>query len=262
MLARAVRAAAPVTAAVRQPMARGYKPSATRLAQRQDTLFTAFLQSTARHVVRGDTMRNEAWGPVWHATHKAPGMIPAGRHGLDEEATWGHSDRDGRVEGQGASCVVAHAPWVLGTFTDMRPSANAATRLWWAPGPLRGVVTPVIMDGKADEPARCAEWKRQSTMTLLTPPRNHRDPTAARPQMLHARHRPTNRPLRQPRGQTVAPRPGVVTDIFARDRGWRRGHRHPRWRFAAMGGAVQRHQARALKAHRSTWQITQEVLGL
>jgi len=32
--------------------------------------------------------------------------------------------------------------------------------------------------------------------------------------------------------------------------------------FAAMGVAVQLHQAKALKEHRSPWKIKQEVLGL
>jgi hypothetical protein len=41
-----------------------------------------------------------------------------------------------------------------------------------------------------------------------------------------------------------------------------RGQQNNRWLFAAMGIAVQLHQARALKAHRSTWKIKQEVLGL
>jgi hypothetical protein len=49
-------------------------------------------------------------------------------------------------------------------------------------------------------------------------------------------------------------------DIFALERCWMRGHRNNRWLFAAMGVAVQLHQARALKTHRSTWKIKQEVL--
>jgi hypothetical protein len=124
------------------------------------------------------------------------------------------------------------------------------------------VVTTVIMDGNADDQALFAELQRQRKMTLLTTPRNHRDQTEARQQMIHILNLPKHRKLRQQRGQTVEPTPGVVKDICALERCWMRGHRHNRWLFAAMGVAVQLHQARALKAHRSTWKIKQEVLGL
>jgi len=80
--------------------------------------------------------------------------------------------------------------------------------------------------------------------------------------MINVLNLPQNRRLRQQRGQTVEPMPGVVKDIFALERCWMQGQRNNRWLFAAMGVAVQLHQARALKAHRSTWKIKQEVLGL
>ena len=80
--------------------------------------------------------------------------------------------------------------------------------------------------------------------------------------MIQVLNLPTNRRLRKQRGQTVEPMQGVVKDIFALDRCGMRGSRHNRWLFAAMGVAVQLHQARALRAHRSTWKIKQEVLGL
>jgi hypothetical protein len=88
------------------------------------------------------------------------------------------------------------------------------------------------------------------------------DHTEVRQQMINVLNRPTNRRLRQQRGQTVEPMQGVVKDIFALERCWMRGHRHNRWLFAAMGVVVQQHQARALKAHRSPWKIKQAVLGL
>jgi hypothetical protein len=99
-------------------------------------------------------------------------------------------------------------------------------------------------------------------MTLWTTPRQQSDQTAARPRMIPVLHLPIHRQLRQQRGQTVEPRQGVSQDSFALARCWMRGHRHNRWRFAAMGGAVQLPRARALKAPGSTWKITQEVLGL
>jgi hypothetical protein len=144
----------------------------------------------------------------------------------------------------------------------MRNRAHEAKRLWLKTGSLRGVVTTVMMDGRADDQALFAEFQRQRGMTLLTTPRRHSDHTAERQQMIKVLNRPINRKLRRQRGQTVEPMQGVVKDIFALDRCWMRGYRNNRGLFAAMGVAVQRHQARALKAHRSPWRIKQEVLGL
>ena len=76
--------------------------------------FTAFLRSTARTVVSGATMMHNALGPVWHAQHQAPGLLPEGRRGVDQEVTWSKRPRDGWVEVQGAFGVVAHSPWMLG----------------------------------------------------------------------------------------------------------------------------------------------------
>ena len=86
--------------------------------------------------------------------------------------------------------------------------------------------------------------------------------TAARQQMISVLNLPTNRRLRQQRGQTVEPMQGLVKDIFALEHCWMHGHRNNRWLFAAMGVTVQMHQARALKRQHSVWKIKQEVLGL
>jgi hypothetical protein len=99
-------------------------------------------------------------------------------------------------------------------------------------------------------------------MTLLTTPRRHTNHTAERQQMIQILNRPSNRKLRRQRGQTGEPMQGVVKDIFALDRCWMRGQRNHRWLVAAMGVAVQLHQAKALKACRSPWMINREVLGL
>jgi hypothetical protein len=223
---------------------------------------TSFLQRTSCQVVSGDTMMNKALGPVWHTKHKAQGLLPERLRGVDQEATWSKSRSDGWMYGHGSFCLVSHNPCLLGAFKYMRNSAHEATRLWWETGQLRGLVTTVIMDGKADDQALLAEFQRQRQMTLLTTPRSNSNHTEARQRMIHVLNLPKNRQLRRQRGQTMEPMQGVVKDIFALDRCWMRGHRQNRWLFAAMGGAVQRHQARALKAHRSTWKITQEVLGL
>jgi hypothetical protein len=207
-------------------------------------------------------MMNKALGPVWHTKQKAQGIIPEGLRGLDTEATWSTSHRDGWVYGQGSFCVVSQRPCRLGAIKYMSNSAHEAKRLWWETGHLRGVVETVVMDSKADDQALLSEFQRQRGMTLLTTPRNNRAHPEERQHMIKVRNLPKNRRWRQQRGQTVAPMQGVVTDIFALQRCWMRGQRNNRWLFAAMGGAVQLHQARALKAHRSTWKIKQEVLGL
>jgi hypothetical protein len=207
-------------------------------------------------------MMNKAWGPVWHTKHKAQGITPEGRHGLDREATWSNSRSDGWVYGPGAFWLVAHAPCLLGAFTYMRNRAHEATRLWLETSHLRGVVKTVMTDGKADDKDLFAEFQRQRGMTLLTTPRKKSEQTAARQQMLNVLNRPINRRRRQQRGQTVEPMQGVIKDIFALERCRMRGHRNNRWLFAAVGVAVPLHQARALNAHRSPWKSKREVLGL
>jgi hypothetical protein len=223
--------------------------------------FKSFLQRTSSKVISGDKMMNKAWGPVWHTKQKAQGLIPEGLHGVDREATWAKSQSDGWVYGHGSFCLVSHRPCVLGAFKDMRNSAHEAKRLWLETGHLQGVVTTVVMDRKADDQALFAEFQRQRGMTLLTTPRKNSDHTAARQQMINMLNRPVNRRLRQQRGQTVEPMQGVVKDVFALERCWMRGHHNNHWLFAAMGVAVQLHQARAFKVHRSTWKIKQDVLG-
>jgi hypothetical protein len=224
--------------------------------------FKSFLQSTSSKVVSGDKMMNKALGPVWHAKHKAQGIIPDGLRGVDQEATWGKSHYDGWVYGHGSFCLVSHRPCVLGAFKYMRHSAHEAKRLWWETGHLRGVIETVIMDGKADDKDLFAEFQRQRGMTLLTTPRKNSDHTTERRQMISVLNQPKNRRLRKRRGQTVEPMQGLVKDIFALERCWMRGHRNNRWLFAVMGVTVQMHQARALKRQRSVWKIKQEVLGL
>jgi hypothetical protein len=224
--------------------------------------FKSFLQSTSSKIVSGDKMMNKALGPVWHATHKAQGMMPDRLRGVDQDATWSKSHYDGWVYGHGSFCLVSHSPCVLGAFKYMRNSAHEAKRLWLETGHLRGIIETVIMDGKADDKDLFAEFQRQRGMTLLTTPRKNSDHTAERQQMIKILNRPKNRRLRKQRGQTVEPMQGVVKDIFALERCWMRGHRNNRWLFAAMGVTVQMHQARALKRQRSVWKIKQEVLGL
>jgi hypothetical protein len=224
--------------------------------------FTSFLQSTSSQVVSGDKMMNKALGPVWHAKHKAQGIIPEGLRGVDQEATWSKSHSDGWVYGHGSFCLVAHSPCVLGAFKYIRNSAHEAKRLWLETGHLRGVITTVVMDGKADDQALFSEFQRQREMTLVTTPRKNSDHTVERQQMINVLNQPQNCRLRRQRGQTVEPMQGVIKDIFALERCWMHGYRNNRWLFAAMGVTVQIHQARALKRQRSVWKLKQEILGL
>jgi hypothetical protein len=80
-------------------------------------------------VVSGDTMMHKAWGPVWHTKQKAQGILPEGLRGLDQEATWSKSHRDGWVYGPGSFCLVAHSLDLLGAFKYLRNSAHEAKRL-------------------------------------------------------------------------------------------------------------------------------------
>jgi hypothetical protein len=166
----------------------------------------SFLGHPSRKVVGGDKMMHTAWGPVWPTQQRAQGSLPAGRHGLDQAATWGKSHSDGWMDGHGSRCLVPHDPCVLGAFKDIRNSAHAANRLGLETGPLRGVITTVLRDRRADDKELLAEWQRQRGMTLWTTPRTNSDHTAERQAMIHVRNQPKSRRLRQQRGQTVEPR--------------------------------------------------------
>jgi hypothetical protein len=166
------------------------------------------------------------------------------------------------VYGHGAFGLVSHGPVVLGAFKAMRNSAHEATRRWWETGPLKGLVQTGMMDSKADDQALFLEFRRQRGMTLLTWPRRNSDHTARRRAMIHLLNRPRDTRLSKERGQTVEAMQGVVKEIVGVERCWRRGHRNNRWLFAAMGVAVQLHQAKALQEERSMWKIKQEILGL
>jgi hypothetical protein len=159
-------------------------------------------------------------------------------------------------------CLVSHRPVVLDAFKAMRISPHEATRLWLETGPLKGVVKTVIMDRKADGQALLCEFRRVRGTTLLTWPRRNSDHTARRRAINRVLNRPRNKRLYKERAQTMEPMQGLVKEIVGLAWCWRRGHRNSRWLFAAMGDAVQLHQAQALNEQRSTWKIKQEVLGL
>jgi hypothetical protein len=51
-----------------------------------------------------------ARGPVWHSPSRKRGVVPAGLHGVDTEAAWGHSDYHSWVWGYSFEVVVTAPP--------------------------------------------------------------------------------------------------------------------------------------------------------
>ena len=96
-------------------------------------------------------MMVHARGPVWHRKQQAQGIIPKGLRGLDTDGTWSYSRSEGWVYGHGTFCLVACKHRILGAFKWMRNSANEAKRMWLETGKLKGLITTVLMDSKADD---------------------------------------------------------------------------------------------------------------
>jgi hypothetical protein len=211
--------------------------------------------------VSADKMMIHARGPVWHRKQQAQGIIPQGLHGLDTDGTWSYSKSAGWVYGHGTFCLVACKSRMLGAFKWMRNSGNEAKRMWLETGKLKGLITTVLMDSKADDKDLFREFQRQRHMLLLTAPRKGADKSPARHRMVQVLKQRKNKRLYRQRGYTVEPMQGLVKDIFELERCWMRGQANNRWLFAAMGVAVQMEQDRAWQAGRSTWTIKSEVLG-
>jgi hypothetical protein len=103
----------------------------------------------------------QARGPVGHRQQQPQGISPAGLHGLDTEATWSDSQSGGWVYGHGTVCLVVCQRGLLGTCKWMRNSGHEAKRLWLERGQLKGLLTTVLMDRKADDQAWLFELPRQ-----------------------------------------------------------------------------------------------------
>lgn len=206
-------------------------------------------------------MMVHARGPVWHRKHQEQGVIPEGLRGLDTDGTWSYSKSDGWVCGHGTFCMVACKSRILGAFKWMRNSGNEAKRMWLETGKLKGLITTVLMDSKADDKDLFFEFARQRKMLLLTTTRKGMDKSAQRQRMIAVLKEKKNKRVYKQRGYTVEPMQGLVKDIFELERCWMRGNENNRWLFAAMGVVVQMHQYRAWEEGRSTWAIKQEVLG-
>ena len=202
----------------------------------QDTFSKFFHQTTCDKVVSADKMRIQARGPVWHRKQQKQGIIPKGLRGLDTAGTWSYSQSDGWVYGHGTFCLVACKNRLLGAFKWMRTSGNEAKRMWMETGKLKGRITTVLMDSKADDQALFREFQRQRQMLLLTTPRKGADKSPTRQQMVKVLNQRKNKKLSQQRSYTVEPMQGLLKDIFELERCWMRGKANNRWLFAAIGG--------------------------
>jgi hypothetical protein len=137
---------------------------------------------------------------------------------------------------------------MLGAFKWMRNSGNEAKRMWLETGKLKGVITTVLMDSKADAKDLFFELRRQREMLLLTTSRKGADKSPARQRMVRVLKQRKNQRLYKQRSYTVEPLQGLIKDIFELERCWMRGNENNRWLFAAMGVAVQLHQYRGATA--------------
>jgi hypothetical protein len=103
---------------------------------------------------------------------------------------------------------------MLGVFKWMRNSGNEAKRRWLETGKLKGLITIVLMDRKADDKDLFREFQRQRHMLLLTTPRKGADKSPARRRMVQVLKQRKNKRLYKQRGYTVEPRQGLVKDSF------------------------------------------------
>ena len=124
----------------------------------------------------------------------------------------------------------------------MRTSGHEAKRLWLETGKLKGLLTTVLMDSKADDHALFFERQRQRHILVRTTTRKGQDKSPNRKRMIKVLQQPKNTLLYKQRSYTVEPLQGLVKDIFELERCWMRGNENNRWLFAAMGVVVQRHQ--------------------
>ena len=91
----------------------------------------------------------------------------------------------------------------LYAFKWMRNSGNEAKRLWVETGKLKGVITTVLMDSKADDQDLFREFQRQRHMLLLTTPRKGADKSPARQRMVKVLKQRKNRRIYKQRSYPV-----------------------------------------------------------
>jgi hypothetical protein len=140
------------------------------------------------------------------------------------------------VYGHGTFCLVTCRTRMLGAFKWMRNSGNAANRMGLETGKLTGLMTTVLLDSKADDPAWCRECQRQREKLLLTTARKGADRSPARQRRVKVLNQRKTKTFSKQRSSTVEPRQGLLKDSFELERGWLRGNANNRWLFAARGG--------------------------
>ena len=121
---------------------------------------------------------------------------------------------------------------MLGAFKWMRNSGNEAKRMWLETGKLKGLMTTVLMDSKADDQALFREFQRQREILLLTTARKGADKSPARRRMVKVLNQRKNKKLYKQRSYTVEPMQGLLKDIFELERCWMRGTDNNRWVLA------------------------------
>jgi len=207
-------------------------------------------------------MMGNARGPVWHQQQKKPGIVPQGLRGLDKEATWGKSRAEGWIYGHGTFSLTPHQVPIVGIFQGMSNAGHEAQRREQEMIKYAGMIKKGCMDAKADAQELYCRLKQNQRMQLVPVPRTGLDKSESRKHMIKERRTKKNKKDYQERSTTVEPMPGLMADIFALERCWRRGEANNRWLFAAMGIAVQMAQWAAWKHKRSTWHVKSDVLGV
>ena len=198
---------------------------------------------------------------MWHKKQKEKGIIPEGLRGLDKEATWGKSHKDGWVSCHGSFSLTSHKIPFSGCFIWMKNSANEAKRLWLQVSRYKGLIKYAMLASKADDCDPFRKFKRQQKINLVTSCRPNILTSGHRKKMHEFMMRPKHRQIYKERAYKVEPMQGLVKDIFDLDHCWMRGNDSNRWLFDAMGVTIQMHQLKAFHENRSTWKIKDEVLG-
>ena len=151
---------------------------------------------------------------------------------------------------------------MVGIFQWMPNAGHEAKRMEAEIVRYAGLITQVFMESKADDQQRSFTLKQDHHIQLVTAPRKGMAKSPARQQMIKEMRTKQHKRDDKKRSTTVEPMQGLVADIFDLDRCWMRGDRNNRWRFAAMGLAIQMAQWDAFKHNRSTWAVKSAVLGI
>jgi hypothetical protein len=180
---------------------------------------------------------------------------PRQRTRLAPEASGGKSRAEGWRDGHGPCRLTPHQRPSVGRVPWMSPAGQAANRMAQAGIPSDGLSPQSGRESQAEAQALDSGLTHHARMALVTVRSPGRVTSASRPPMSHHLLTKHHQPAATAHSPTVAPMQGVGAAIFARERCWRRGEIHPRWRWAAMGVAVQLVQGTAWTPKRATWKV-------